>query len=512
MLQRPSPLLAIPFVLAGLRSAGQGTLDDSFNGCGFTFEAPTPTTGRGVALQADGRIVAVGQGIIHTNLDFVLVCRLPDGTPDPGFGTDGIVALDMGQDTYDVAQAVAIQPDGRIVVSGLSGTRMALARFDQSGALDSTFGVNGIVLASMGSMRSGEGLALQPDGRILVCGRFSTDDVFSDLGVARFTAEGSADSTFDADGIRAIDGGSGLEFGAAVAVQPDGRILLAGTTNTGMLGDDFDLLVARLEADGSTDAGFGDGGITVTHINNGADWSRALTLLPDGRFVVAGSSDVQHHARIAAVRYDAQGSPDGSFGESGIVVAQMDVFEATGSASAILPNGDLLVAGTIDSTSNSSDIAVLRFDAQGILVPFWGSSGIAQTNILGNDFGRALVVQPDGNVVVAGSAGGTIAVVRYLNDLSTGAALAGRPFTSVTAYPNPARGTVHITYALPTAARVTLRVVDGAGRTVGVAFSEAMRSAGTHEEALDLTGLGAGSYAVTLNSASGRATMRVVLE
>lgn len=509
----PSTLPLLLCFSFGSAVGQNGALDVSFNVTGWQFASgfQMEMLGGDVAVQPDGGVVATGQAITPGGTELVLVRFLANGEFDTSFNGSGLVVTDLGQQETDEGQAIALQPDGKILVSGRCGSRMALVRYLGDGTPDSTFGENGVVLAPTNGMRSGEAMALQGDGRIVVGGRYSTNSLSYDAAIARFTADGVPDSTFDADGIRTIDAASDHEFVYGIAVQPDGRILLGGTVDVDPDSDDHEFLAARVNADGSTDDTFGDGGVVSTVLGPGSDWGRSLTLLPDGRFVIAGWKETTFQRDIAVVRYQADGSPDPTFGDNGTVVVTTVADEAWAVGSAMLPNGKLLVLGTSQDEGSPMGIAVLQFDEEGVLDPTWDGDGIVHTSIQPPDQGSAITIQPDGRVLVVGtSLGYILIVVRYLNDLNVGTLEPGTAASSTFVYPNPLPETARFSYALTTGALVSLQVLDAEGRVVRNILSHETRSAGSHEELLDFTGLAVGNYTLVLQSDAYTVSVKMV--
>ncbi|MFE1289783.1 calcium-binding protein [Streptomyces sp. NPDC058751] len=273
-----------------------GTLDNTFSGDGRVFaDFDGPTEARDVAIDSSGRIVAAG----YTG-GWMAVLRLTgDGTPDTTFGGDGTVTANPAgpvlQEGGD-GRALALQADGKIVVGGQVGaTRFdfALMRFNTDGSVDTGFDGDGIVRTDFGDYESVEGLALQPDGKIVATGGSGTR-----FALARYLPNGALDTGFDGNGTAITPGGTA----AAVALQPgDGRIVIAGTNGPG-----GDFAVLRYNPDGSQDTGFGTGGLTTADFG-GNDAARGVALQTDGRIVAAGGGGADRDFALA--RFEGGGSP-----------------------------------------------------------------------------------------------------------------------------------------------------------------------------------------------------------
>jgi uncharacterized delta-60 repeat protein len=316
------------------------------------------------ALQRDGRIVAVGRTDgTGANRNFAVVRYEPDGDPDPGFGGgDGIVTTDF-TGSVDQANAVAVQPDGRIVVAGHAATLrplgadndFAVARYETDGDPDPTFGGgDGIVTTDLGSRTDlGRALVLQPDGRIVVAGA-SEDDV----ALVRYTAAGIPDGSFSSDGIVVTDFGPDA-FANGVALQSDGRIVIAGHALGGSLTTDFAL--ARYHTDGNLDASFGAGGLVTTDIGGDEDYAEELEILADDRIVVVGRGTSPTILDLAVARYRADGGLDTGFGRGGVVTADFHGSGEFGQDVAVQADGRIVAAG-YSANGSDTEFALARIN------------------------------------------------------------------------------------------------------------------------------------------------------
>lgn len=269
-----------------------GNLDPTFDAdgrvttpFGFGFSSDGATA---VALQPDGKIVAAGiAGVL--DLDFALARYNPNGSLDTTFDTDGKVTTDFGSNNDGIG-AIALQPDGRIVAVGTarvgSGLNFALARYNKDGSLDPTFGTNGMVTTDFGFGGDGaKAVALQPDGKILVAG-FATPirGQLEHFALARYNPDGSLDTAFDIDGMVTTAFSSSDDSASAVVLQPDGKIVAVGGARFGGL---YDFALARYNADGSLDTTFDTDGMVTTAFSSSHDQASAVVLQADGK-IVAG--------------------------------------------------------------------------------------------------------------------------------------------------------------------------------------------------------------------------------
>jgi uncharacterized delta-60 repeat protein len=345
-------------VLVVARYNPDGSLDSSFDGDGrVTTQLLDPGNQRpGVAIQPDGKIVVAG----GHNGDFGLARFTPGGQPDAGFN-GGTVITDFSGGT-DYAVAVEVQADGKVVAGGSNSTVtggqvFALARYEENGTLDGNFGSGGrqTIAFPGATFQSAEDLALQGDGKIVMAGRanFGTgEDAFA---LARLDTAGGLDSSFDADGTvtTPVSGGGGAE---AVAIAPsDARIVAAG----GIAGN-FGILAYK--GDGSPDTGFNGDGQQITDFGGG-DEARGVAVQPDGKVVAAGELDVQGAIDFAAARYETDGDLDPSFSGDG---KQNTGFPNAGAAAedvALQGDGKTVAAGGTNEQGGLGDFALVRYQA-----------------------------------------------------------------------------------------------------------------------------------------------------
>ena len=260
-----------------------------------------------------------------SNDNFAVVRLLANGQLDTSFDGDGIVVTSMSS-TDDEALAVVIQDDGKILVGGwaaIGGNHdLALARYDDDGSLDGSFGGgDGKVTLAVGTgPNAGDdevaSLFVLADDKIIVGGT-SAFGSLSDMLVARLTSAGAFDTTFGGGtGFTRIHFGAGNDNGKAVALTLDDDILIAGDARVGTVSH---FGVARVNANGTIDTLFGGGdGIATTTIGSKSE-GRSLAVFPEGRFVVAGFATVSGNDDFATVRYNTDGTPDTNFSFDGIV-------------------------------------------------------------------------------------------------------------------------------------------------------------------------------------------------
>ena len=403
-------------------AAAPGQLDPSFGAGGTVVtEFPSSYSGaRAVAVQADGRIVAAG--FAHTDnsiiSDFALTRYDSSGALDPTFGTGGRVRTDFGG-RFDEALAVAVQPDGRVVVAGNSsdanGSDMAVARYNSDGLLDTSFDGDGMALVDFGSEASARAVALQPDGGIVLAGGVSQPVgggcCVSDFALVRLTSVGALDSSFDGDGRVVTDFLAGADNGhdvaQAVRVQADGRIVAAGAGVAGVVSVDF--AVARYLADGSLDATFSDDGLVTTDFVGYFDEIRDLAVDNGGRIVTGGQScefpgNSDEVCDFGLARYTSNGTLDRRFGRKGRVRTDLGADLSEGIRGVVVQADGRIVAAGDTSGPGASDVGLTRYRSDGRLDRGFGVNGVVITPVSpSTDEVGGLELQADGRLVVAGT-------------------------------------------------------------------------------------------------------------
>jgi uncharacterized delta-60 repeat protein len=342
------------FALA--RYLRDGTLDASFHGDGrVTTDLTKGSDGAAdVAIQLDGQIVVAGVAGDPEGSDtkFALLRYNPDGTLDANFGKGGQVLTDFTAG-FDVAAGLEIQTDGKIVAAGAATelgeegqppqtSGFAVARYNPDGTLDSSFGEGGKVITEFSAgLDQASDLALQVDGKIVAAGVAGAGGQGGVFAVARYNSDGGLDTSFSADGKRTTNFGSWFSAASSVAIQRNGRILVAGTEAIDVSAPDYKFALARFNPDGSLDDSFGGDGRVRTRFGGGV---LGVAIQEDGKIVAVGGTKGRDQ-KFALARYTRRGGLDSSFAGDGKVVTNFTSGSDWAGAVALQPNGRILAGG-----------------------------------------------------------------------------------------------------------------------------------------------------------------------
>jgi uncharacterized delta-60 repeat protein len=350
----------------------------------------------------------------------VTVCGHP-GALDTSFrGGRSVVPVGAGD---DYASALALTNEGKIIVAGGSAENLgdiALVRLERDGGLDATFGEGGKVNTSLGSGSDvARAVALQSDGKIVVAGATTNAETGLDFVIVRYLPDGRLDSSFGDAGKTVVSLSEDSDGANALLVQEDGKLVAAGSANRGASASGVDFALVRLNTDGSLDESFGDGGSVLTPIASNAATDVVYSLAShhaggEERVIAAGGE-----GDFTLARYTANGELDASFGNGGIVSGVLGSVIGAARAVRATRDGKLVVAG-----HHSHDFALARFDASGELDAEFGNAGTVITPISEANWDEAqgLAVDAEGKLVAGGwtyeasGSSGNFALARYSAD------------------------------------------------------------------------------------------------
>ena len=329
-----------------------------------------------------------------------------DGDLDPSFDGDGIVITDNGS-TFESIADIAVQPDGKIIAVGYGSPGIIVVRYNPDGSLDSTFGTGGKAIIPSAFPSS---LALQPDGKIVLGGSkvvgTTGESPISDFFVGRLNSNGSLDTTFNGTGMLVLDlRGGNNDISSSVKIQPDGKIVLGGTSERGVFGPN-DYAIVRFNPNGSLDTTFDGDGKVFTIISNSGAQGRfgKIALKTDGKILATGSayffpSGEASGYFMATVCYNSDGSLNTAFDGDGMVLTREASEDPRANAVTAQPDGKIIVAGSSRSFNGQDRIFLVRYNANGSLDSSFGVGGKALLPAGGS--ATDVEVQADNKIVIA---------------------------------------------------------------------------------------------------------------
>lgn len=433
-----------------------------------------------LALQPDGKIVVVGvAGDSSFNSDFAVARYNSNGTLDTSFDGDGKVTDDIDGDE-DSANTVALQPDGKIVVAGqavdgfFGDADFAITRYNSNGSIDTGFDVDGLVTQDFDfNFDEATGAVIQPDGRIIVAGtaRISgsgfSDD---DFAVVRLNSNGSLDSSFGSNGTVETDFGPGDDSVTKALLQSDGKLLVVGAAENAFGDEDF--AIARYDANGDLDTSFGLDGRLTTDFGSGNDGVIDAVLQTDGKILAVGKATVNGNADFGIARYNVNGTLDTNFGNGGKVTTDFGFGGDNAAAVMLQPNGKIIVVGTV-SGSSVSQVGIARYTSDGRLDSSFGNGGKLISDLPNGAIAGGAVLQ-DGKLLVAGGtfngSNEDFLLLRYVLNQSPTEITLSNSKVNENAAPNSTIGTLTTTDADPSDPQ-TYTLVTGTGSTDNTAFT-----------------------------------------
>ena len=375
-----------------------------------------------VALDSAGRIVVGGYGL-GSNNDYIFARILPAGGFDSTFvgggGTifagTGIIAVQPTANN-DYLEGIVIQSDGKIIGAGYSTVSgsdedFSLVRLNGAdGSLDTSFDTDGKVLTSFGGGDDiGSNVALQADGKILVAGETNASGSRYDFAIARYNTNGSPDTSFNSDGRLTTQFNANNAAARDVLLQPDGKIVAAGFSNWGSV----DISVARYNPNGSLDMSWGIGKKQVDFSNNN-DHAESVAQQADGKLVVAGRTLVGSNFRFALTRYNTNGTLDTGFGTGGKVSTLLANSDYAESVTIQPADQKIVVGGHVFNGAGDWDFLIARYNTNGSLDTSFGTGGFIRRHNSSEDYIFAIALLSDGDVVAVGrTVTNDIAVLRF---------------------------------------------------------------------------------------------------
>lgn len=489
-----------------------GTLDNMFDADGLvtTSIGTANAFANTMAIQADGKLLLCGSSNNGIDNDFTIARYLENGQPDPSFHTDGKVQQDInGGD--DFAEGIVVRPDNqKLIVGGYSfngiGFDFSIAQFLPDGNPDLAFGHNGKAIEPIGTTAFAKGIALQKDGKILIAGYSSQG--MNEFTIMRWLEDGSLDFDFDGDGIVTTPIGTNSATASCLTLQADDKILAAGQAFNDATFR-WEAAIARYNVDGSLDEAFDDDGISIIANFNKDLFINAIALDHEGRIIAAGYTGTSpSNNQFALMRFLPDGRPDSLFGVNGLLITP--VSNQNNQANSILIQSDhkLLVGGTAE-VNGVDQFALSRYDQEGTPDLTFGNDGKVTTSI-GLIAGlNSMLFDFTGRIVASGSSlNGTnfqFTAARYLNDVATAVHDQHTFASGITIYPNPVRDAFHLHFILAAEEKVSIQLFDMQGQLLVTYIRDNKFQPGPYSRRFALPGyIAAGEYIVLISTHTGQ--------
>ena len=468
-------------------------IDETFGNNGLAlFGVPPQTDGiKGIALQSNGKIVAVGN---KNNKQFYVMRLNSDGSLDLTFGQNGIIEDSLIGEA--LGAHISVDQFDRIIVTGtvnhgFGQEDIFVVRTLPDGSYDNSFGVQGVFIAYVSEVgpgaivkRSlGKKIRFLPDGSLLIGGGFSYQINYFDFAAFKITPNGQFDSSFGTNGYVYYNV-SGFNSLGDITIQTDGKILLTGSTF-----NPIQVPVLRLNADGSLDSTFADNGLSLYDFTTSTQNCNSIKQLADGKIIVGGSYGTPSYENIFLRRLDENGLTDSSFANNGLAIYNFGAFDILASLH-MLVNGDMLMLGFSDDK-----ILLVCVDSNGVLKTDFGHNGKFLIDIEPYELKQMFTcIQADGKILLAGLT--KLTFYPYLGfvrlDLSN--TITNTPTVSknkLRVYPNPASDNLNI-FLPDDVSNVTCILNDNLGREV---VRQIMSSG---QNSLDIQSLEKGIYWINL--------------
>jgi uncharacterized delta-60 repeat protein len=400
-----------------IRLNANGTSDNTFGSSGVltisSISGVSINNLNDVAIQSNGKIVVAG---LANNTDFAVIRINADGTFDLGFSGDGLQTTNFTVSS-DVAKAVGIQPDGKIVVGGDNNSDFLIARYSSTGTLDNTFDTDGRQTVNFNATDVCNSLLIQPDGKILMGGNtFTTTEI---LALCRLNTDGAIDISFGGAGKYSTPDGGGF---CSLALQSDNRIVVTTTKNPI---SSPQILILRLNPHGALDTSFDTDGKQTLSFGFGSEYANSVAIQADGKIIVGCYND----DKLLLARFHAISDFNTNNNK---VYASFGTSNDIANAVAVRPDGKIVSAGyslNAVSATSDNDFTIVQHNVDGSLDYTFGNNAKVITDIgtNTNDQIKGMLIQSDGKIVVVGSTTATsnnnsnattpnIVIARYLAD------------------------------------------------------------------------------------------------
>jgi uncharacterized delta-60 repeat protein len=499
--------------------AQPGTLDKSFgdNGIALTKIGPRDNSIFSLAIQQDAKIISAGGIYNGSNYEFALARYDTNGVLDQGFGLNGIVTTNISP-RDNCAFSIIIQADGKLVLAGYafngSYYDFALARYNNNGSLDSTFGLNGIVITSFGKTSIIYSSAFESDGKIIAVGCLGSPyspgkNIFA---LCRYNIDGHLDETFGTGGKVLTELGSVDDVAKSVKIRKNGKIVVCGWSYKGL---EPNFALVQYNYDGTLDETFGNEGSIVTSIPlTSSAWS--LAIQNNEKIIVVGDSYDGLHENFTLVRYNSNGAIDTLFGSKGSVVTKIGQGDNSARAVNLQLDGKILVSGYSLDSNLKKDFALVRYDSIGNLDESFGLKGIVTTNITPfDDLGYSSIIQANGKIIIGGEAFyndscSYFTLAQYLLGFNTGIIEANLSKNVFYIYPNPFYDRITLKYNLTTDSCIYIKLIDIQGKVLNTFIDNQIQRRDQSMKLIFNKDLAAGFYYLIMSTENQTVSIKII--
>jgi uncharacterized delta-60 repeat protein len=502
MKQLSSLFFALCAFCVQLSGQNAGSLDSTFGSYGFASSGyPTDNAIRsgGVVIQADSSIVTL-QCVGGLDTSYIALERfLPDGSVDNSFGTNGLVLPLIPFNA--VPQCIALQADGKILVGGSASnnniTMGTVSRFNTNGTSDATFGTGGTYNSQFPGSTSDNVVAISVlDNGEIIAGGTTISNLHPKSSIIKLTSTGTLDSTFGTNGRVKAD----TLFMYCMTVQSNGKIVLGGIMTY--------MAMSRFLPNGTPDSTFGTNGIVITNNTYGySSWPVGIFALPNGKILAGGEAETnQLFFPFEAMQVDSNGVMDASYGSNGTVIDSVPLaYINEPAAAALQADGKLVIAASTAVTNTSGDrFSMVRFNANGTVDETFGTAGEAIASPGGYAYCNGIAIQADQKIVLSGGrAPGSdtiaITVARFGGgSVSTGVEQPNATLPELIIYPNPSTNNINIQASA--AGDYNMIIFNMLGEQVAL---KKITIAENQNITLNINALPAGVYQIALTGKSG---------
>ncbi|GAA5082859.1 hypothetical protein GCM10023210_00690 [Chryseobacterium ginsengisoli] len=440
-------LTSLSTLIFALGFSQDGILDTTYGNSGFSVYN-SGAYGQCIEIDANQKMVI---GTYGTDNTFKFFRFSSSNQLDTTFGSSGSTSINFGGENA-VLYDMKIAPDGKIVAVGywedtgsVNRKDFIVVRLNADGTLDTTFNGTGKVTVAFGTNEDvAHTVAIQNDGKILVAGYAFTGS-YKDIAIARINIDGTLDSTFGTNGKVTTDLAGNNDDATCIAINIDGKFAVGSYTYGAGSSNNFaDFGIAKYNSNGSLDTSFStDGKHVVVIAPSYNDKPVAIAFQSNGKILMGGSAFLNTSSRddFAVVRLNTNGTLDTSFNTTGIFTTAIGTSDDTAYQMKLLSDGRILLAGTIASGSYN-DIGLIRLTTNGNLDTTFGTNGKTQQGYGNLSVIKDIDILSNGKIMVCGSAGSTNIFLARFNGSVPSYLEANDLLTDkkdISVYPNPVK-------------------------------------------------------------------------